>query len=329
MSHDQDRPASPAAMEATAKLLRVSAAVGAPDFILPWLDRFYDAEDAELIAAAASTGGAGAVTMFAAGDAARLERAVRRAVLDRDEAGVYAPASFHDRLEFWAMFEGWKDVPADVHRQLAEWDVEFYAERIRPGVEAVRDGVTPADPADAQGAYTYVLVDEAEAILAAQAHVYLWPCDCRSIVGACRKPMYACLRFDNDRGVGWEISRERASAILRQTDKAGLMHTADYRGDPATAGAICNCCTDCCYPHLATDRLGTSDVWPVRRYLAAIDEDACTACGTCSRRCPFGAITSGADKRPRLEPSACRGCGVCATGCKDAAIAMRPLGASA
>ena len=56
VSHDQDRPASPAAMEATAKLLRVSAAVGAPDFILPWLDRFYDAEDAELIAAAASTG---------------------------------------------------------------------------------------------------------------------------------------------------------------------------------------------------------------------------------------------------------------------------------
>ena len=88
--------------------------------------------------------------------------------------------------------------------------------------------------------------------------------------------MYACLRFDNDRGVGWEISRERAIEILRETDKAGLMHTADYHGDPATAGAICNCCTDCCYPHLATDRLGTSDVWPVRRYVAEIDEAACT-----------------------------------------------------
>ncbi len=227
------------------------------------------------------------------------------------------------------MLEGWKDVPHDIRRSLADWDLDFYAERIRKGVEAVRDRIAPPDPADAQGDYTYVLLDEGEAILAAQEHIYLWPCDCRSIVGRCHKPVYACLRFGNDRGLGWEISRERAIEILRQTDKAGLMHTADYRGDPATAGAICNCCTDCCYPHLATKRLGTSDVWPVRRYVAAIDEDTCSACGTCGRRCPFGAITSGADKRPRLEPSACRGCGVCSTGCKEGAIAMRPLGAPA
>ncbi len=303
----------------------VSAAVGAPDLISPWLDRFYDVNDAELVVAAAGERCRERRRILAASYAEELDRAVRRAVLDVDEAGAYTPASFHDRLEFWAMLEGWKDVPAEVHRQLADWDVDFYAERIRAGVEAVRDGVAPADPADGQSDYTYVLLDEGEAILAAQEHIYLWPCDCRSIVGACRKPMYACLRFDNDRGVGWEISRERAIAILRETDKAGLMHTADYRGDPTTAGAICNCCTDCCYPHLATDRLGTSDVWPVRRYVAAIDEDACTACGRCARRCPFAAITSAADKRPRLEPSACRGCGVCATGCKDGAIAMRPL----
>jgi Pyruvate/2-oxoacid:ferredoxin oxidoreductase delta subunit len=314
---------------AKADLERVAAAVGAPDLILPWLDRFYDEEDAALVLAASGAEPAGGAAAFAVSDAARLDRAVRRAVLDRDEAGAYSPSSFHDRLEFWAMLEGWKDVPADIHRQLAEWDVAFYAERIRPGVEALRDGVAPADPADAQGDYTYVLLDEGEAILAAQEHIYLWPCDCRSIIGQCRKPMYACLRFDNDRGVGWEISRERAVAILRETDKAGLMHTADYCGDPATAGAICNCCTDCCYPHLATDRLGTRDVWPVRRYVAAIDEDACTACGTCAQRCPFAAITSGEDKRPRLEPSACRGCGLCATGCADEAIAMQPLGSAA
>jgi Pyruvate/2-oxoacid:ferredoxin oxidoreductase delta subunit len=312
----------------SAGLAQVAAAVGAPDLSFPWLDRFYDDEDAALVLAASRARPAGALALAGIRQA-DLARAVRRAVLDRDEAGTYAPASFHDRLEFWAMLEGWKDVPADVRRKLADWDVDFYAERIRPGLEAVRDGVAPADPADDQADYTYVLLDEGEAILAAQEHIYLWPCDCRAIVGACRKPMYACLRFDNDRGVGWEISRERAIGILRQTDRAGLMHTADYHGDPATAGAICNCCTDCCYPHLATDRLGTSDVWPVRRYVAEIDEAACTACGKCARRCPFGAITSGEDKRPRLEPSACRGCGVCATGCKDAAITMQPRAASA
>jgi hypothetical protein len=38
------------------------------------------------------------------------------------------------------MFEGWKDVPLAVHRRLAGWDVDFYAEKIRAGVQSVRDG---------------------------------------------------------------------------------------------------------------------------------------------------------------------------------------------
>ena len=128
------------------------------------------------------------------------------------------------------MFEGWKDVPLAVHRRLADWDVDYYAEKIRGDVEAVRDG-HPGDSYEAR--YSYVLLDEAEAIVAAQEHVYLWPCDCRSIVSKCRKPKDVCLRFSNDRGLGWEISRERAVEILRAADKAGLMHTADVQDDVA------------------------------------------------------------------------------------------------
>jgi ferredoxin len=290
----------------------VAAVVGAPDFILPWLDRLYDEDDVALLLAVAAGEKTGARTE-------RLERAWRRAVLDRDGAGVYAPADLHERLESWAMFEGWKDVPLAVHRRLAEWDVASYSEKIRPGVEAVRD----AREGD-QGDYTYVLLREAETILGAQEHVYLWPCDCRSIVSTCRKPVDVCLRFENDRGVGWEISRERAVKILRATDKAGLMHTADYAGDPAAAGAICNCCTDCCYPHLATERLGTGDVWPVRRHIARIDQELCTSCGRCGLRCPFEAIVCGSGGRPALDPARCRGCGLCQTGCSSDAIELLP-----
>ena len=303
------------AAEVTSHLGRLGAAVGAPDFVLPWLDRFYDEGDVELVLAAAAGDVSGA-------DPARLERAHRRAVLDRDDAGAYAPADLHTRLEFWAMFEGWKDVPLAVHRRLADWDVDHYAEKIRPDAEAARDG-RRGDEAP----YTYVLLHEAEAILRAQEHVYLWPCDCRSIVSKCRKPMDVCLRFDNDRGVGWEISVERAVAVLRATDKAGLMHTADYAGDPAVAGAICNCCTHCCYPHLATEKLGTGDVWPVRRHVASIDLDACKKCGRCALRCPFGAIDCRHDGRPELTPARCRGCGLCQTGCSADAIELVPLAA--
>ena len=301
-----------AAQDVTPTMAAVAVAVGAPDVILPWLDRFYDEHDAELILAAASLAGF---------EAARLERAVRRAILDLDAAGAHAPASFHDRLEIWAMLEGWKDVPLAVHRKLADWDVDFYAERIRPGVEAVRDGGGGGD----QGDYTYVLLDEAEAIVAAQEHIYLWPCDCRSIVGKCRKPMDVCLRFENDRGLGWEISKERAVEVLRRTDRAGLVHTAGFAGDPAAGGGICNCCTDCCYPHLATARLGTSDVWPVRRHVARIDMDLCKKCGRCGLRCPFDAIDCRHDGRPEFDPTLCRGCGLCATGCSAGAIQLSPL----
>jgi Pyruvate/2-oxoacid:ferredoxin oxidoreductase delta subunit len=310
-----------AAAEATRALHDLGVAIGAPEFILPWLDRLYDEDDIELVLAAAA-GGLSAGASGAPFDHERLDRAYRRAILDRDETGAYAPADLHTRLESWAMFEGWKDVPLAVHRRLADWDVDFYASKIRTDVESACAG-RPSDSYAAR--YTYVLLHEAEAIVGAQEHIYLWPCDCRSIVGKCRKPVDVCLRFENDRGVGWEISQERAVKVLRATDKAGLMHTADYSGDAAGATSICNCCTDCCYPHLASERLQAVDGWPVRRYVASIDMDACRACGRCALRCPFDAIVARTDGRPVLEPGLCRGCGLCQTGCSADAIQLLPL----
>jgi Pyruvate/2-oxoacid:ferredoxin oxidoreductase delta subunit len=321
-----------AARIVTPAMAAVAAAVGAPQFILPWLDRFYDEEDGELVLAAAVAAGeeprkvGDGAAGLAGFDTARLERAVRRGILDHHKAGGYTPTDFHDRLEIWAMFEGWKDVPRAVHRELAAWDVDAYAEKIRTDVEAVRDGL-PGDSYEAR--YAYVLLAEAEAIVAAQERIYLWPCDCRSLTSRCRKPMDVCLRFENDRGLGWEISKDRAVAILRSSDKAGLMHTADLHGDPAAGGAICNCCTDCCYPHLATERLGMGDVWPVRRHVAHIDADLCTACGRCGLRCPFAAVVCDTGGRPELDPLLCRGCGLCATGCGPEAIELRPVQACA
>lgn len=316
MGEDDETP-----QDVTPTMAAVAAAVGAPDFIAPWLDRFYDQADAELVLAATGLTGA----LAGAGEA-RLARALRRAIVDRSEADAYVPADFHTRLEIWAMFEGWKDVPLAVHRRLADWDVDFYAAKIRKDVQDVRDG-NPGDSYEAR--YGYVLLHEAEAIVAAQDRVYLWPCDCRSIVNKCRKPMDVCLRFENDRGLGWEISKERAVQILRATDKAGLMHTADLQDDPAGSTSICNCCTDCCYPHLASERLEASDVWPVRRHVARIYMGLCKACGRCGLRCPFDAIVCRSDGRPEFEAALCRGCGLCAAGCSTDAIQLLSLAAAA
>jgi Pyruvate/2-oxoacid:ferredoxin oxidoreductase delta subunit len=314
VSQDARRPSDPAEPALTA----AAAAVGAPDLILPWLDRFYDDGDVELLLAAGEPAGLADV------GAERLARAMRRAVLDRDEAGAYAPASFRDRLEIWAMLEGWKDIPPAVHRELAEWEVENYTASIRDGLEALKDG-RPAD--SDQAGYTYLLLAEAEEVIASEEHVYLFPCDCRAIIGKCRKPVNVCLRFENDRDLGWEISTERAIEIVRAADRAGLMHTDLIRPRAGDPHAICNCCTDCCFPHLATERLGTGDVWPERRHVAAIDEDTCEPCGRCARRCPFAAITADSVGKPTLEPAACRGCGLCSTTCPTGSIAIQPLAA--
>ena len=102
MSQDEARSGT----AATPALAAVGAAVGAPAFVFPWLDRFYDGDDVGVLLA----GGRAAGLASAAPEL--LERAVRRAVLDRDDAGAYAPAAFADRLDICAMFEGWRDIPA-------------------------------------------------------------------------------------------------------------------------------------------------------------------------------------------------------------------------
>ncbi len=312
---------------ATPTMAAVAATVSAPEFVLPWLDRFYDGEDVALLLAVGRPGeGADAPAGLANVEPERFERAVRRAVLDRDEAGTYAPASFADRLDIRAMFEGWSGIPDDVRARLADWATDDYAASVRDDLEALKSG----DPGSSgEIDYAYLLLAEAEAVIAAEEHVYVWPCDCRAIVGGCDKPADVCLRFDNDRGLGQEVSRERAVEILRETDVAGLTHTDYLSRSPGDTHAICNCCTDCCFPHRAAALLDAESVWPRRRHLVVIDHAECTQCGTCAERCPFDAITMSADDEPLVDDAECRGCGLCSTGCPAEAIAMQPLSAPA
>lgn len=314
----------------TATRERVAAIVGAPEFVLPWLDRFYDDEDAGLVLALGDgprTEPGLAVALGLAEDDVRalVARAYRRYVVDLSDTLVSA-SSFADRSALWAQFEGWKDVPGTVRTELVEWWLADYTESVREALTKLRDG-HPAPGRDAD--YAYLLLAEAEHLVRSQERVYLWPCDCRTLKGACDQSVYNCIRFANDRDLGWEISKERAIAILHEADAAGLTHT-DYvgLGGESDPHAICNCCTDCCQPYLAAERLGVSDIWPRRRHVARLLPDACTLCGTCTERCPFGAltITAEADVGEALVLTAdeCRGCGLCATGCPETAIAMEP-----
>jgi Pyruvate/2-oxoacid:ferredoxin oxidoreductase delta subunit len=321
----------------------LTGAFGAPEFVLPWIDRFLELDEVRLVTALAA---AGPLSLPAA--AAALGKPVSRGFLvGCGGGGVFPPptpdtlvvAGFAARLDVWAMFEGWKDLPADVRRTLCGWQLDGYVEDKREQVERLLAGEQPYPGLENA---EYLLLGEAEALVARAEHVYLWPCDCREMMGRCRKPSSVCLRFENDRDLGWEISHERAIDVLRDADRHGLMHTGevapiDAAGDgPVMSGAICNCCADCCFPHLAAEALGAQKLWPRARYVARRDDAACTRCGRCARRCPFGAFAAtkidsgGGGDAPRsieitFDETLCRGCGLCHTGCPESTITMTPL----
>ena len=307
------------------RLGAVAAIVAAPDFVHPYLGSFYEPGDLALLEALGGSerAVAGLLAECRGTTMDDLRRAHRRAVvtLSGDAASATA-ASFSDRFEAWSVFEGWMDLPSAVRERLSAWDLDKFVEEIRERVAKIAAG---RKPKEGTGNDTFILLDEAEAIMRGAKRVFVRPCSCRRIMQGCDKPVDVCLWIDQDeRDEGWEISRERGIEILRKADTAGLMRTAND-ADSAAATWICCCCPDCCYPLLASERLGATDVYPARRYLAVLDDAACTRCGICVRRCPFGAWSlegKGEDGTLRLEATECRGCGVCATGCPESAIAM-------
>ena len=314
--------------------------VGLPDFLNPWVDRFYESREIELVdLLGKDTLDAGAV--LTRWEAARpsvcpknidafLNRSFKRGVLERNDRMCYGVADFHTRYDIWALFESWQDIPDDIRRAINRWELDFYRDRHRRLVEDVRHRRTR----DISERWPeYLLLDEAEALIEKAAHVYLWPCNCRAMLGNCRKPIYTCLRFSNNRGLGWEISKHRAREIMHAANHKGLMQSGEISvmPDGTLGGALCNCCADCCFPHLLADALHAEKMWPLTRHQAWVEAGKCTACGRCVRRCPFDAITLNKPDNDlegacaKIDPESCRGCGVCSTGCRDGVISMVKL----
>ena len=254
-------------------------------------------------------------------------------MLFRSDDGNYVSADFHVRYEFWALFEGWQDLPGEIKDRLNQWELASFVDRKKPHIDAFKK----SGQRDKHLIWPeYVLLDEALALIQKAPHVYLWPCNCRAMMQRCKKPGFVCLRFSNDRNLGWEISKERAREIVLEAHKKGLMQSAEVglAEDGSLDGAICNCCSDCCYPVQLADYLNETKLYPLSRYVARWHADKCSSCGRCAGRCPFKAFTlskkiseSGehAEKKIHYRAELCRGCGLCSTSCPDEAIEMLPL----
>lgn len=317
-----------------------------PDFLRPWLDRFFENTEIELVLL---LGGMSLpideiLKKWRAvyGDCnhdqmqAYIKRCYNRGILAKDDDGRLRPADFHTRFDIWALFEGWKDLPVAIRDKLNRWELDYYQQG---HLDQIRTLKTGGKRNQSMVWPTYLLLHEAEAVIDRVDHVYLWPCNCRAMMEGCRKNLYTCLRFSNNRDWGWEISKYRAKQILHQANKNGLMQNGEVRLtlDGSITGAICNCCADCCFPHQMAERLDARNLWPLTRYKADHIKNNCVHCGRCVKRCPFGAFAKkdrreiiakkpGPEKRQKLEivynSDLCRGCGVCSTGCPEKAIEM-------
>jgi Pyruvate/2-oxoacid:ferredoxin oxidoreductase delta subunit len=320
--------------------VKIARILQIPSFAAPWINRFYEPAEIRMIAYAAR-GPLSRETLATClrrdgkpYDASSLQtwidRTLRRAVLDLDDDDRLVPCDFHARFEMWALFEGPADIPADILERLDGWETTQYIEGHRAIIADMKAGKIPPDETIRP---RYLLVNETMRLIDLAPAVYLWPCNCRLIARGCSKPVFVCLRFENDRGVGWEISESRAKSIVKSANQAGLMQSGEVgigaRGE--IRGAVCNCCSDCCYPHRLADALDAAGLWPYSRYRAVYIEENCIACGLCVRRCPFGAFERAAvspQRAPgpripiRFISERCRGCGLCAETCPESSVRM-------
>ena len=311
----------------------------------PYLPLLVEADEMRLVVAARGR----SVTVGQAADllgtspqqaANLLRRAYQRHVVDKVVAeGVtrYTPGTFWHRLDHFAKYENWDDIPASDRRRINRRFLDEFIARHRANVTAMVHGLQPEEgvPNDA-----VLLLPEVEEMLQAATHIVVQPCDCRRLGQNCERPVETCLWLDDlaldalDRGHGRRLSCDEAIDLVRRADKAGLMHTADSEWKTRGLQAICNCCACDCYPFRAAQELGSKGVWPRSCYVAVHDTQLCNLCGACVNRCHFDAfyhedriVEIGGKARSNVayEPDRCWGCGLCASTCPSQAITMEPL----
>ncbi|MEA3230303.1 MAG: 4Fe-4S binding protein, partial [Thermodesulfobacteriota bacterium] len=84
---------------------------------------------------------------------------------------------------------------------------------------------------------------------------------------------------------------------------------------------ICLCCGCCCQILKNLKTLDQPAKVVSTNWVAAVDEDLCTACEVCADRCQMDAIT--VDDTAHVDPDRCIGCGLCVPTCDFDAMTLR------
>ena len=194
--------------------------------------------------------------------------------------------------------------------------------RKAPSAGALR--VIPIEKAIDEISSRILPFESAEGIIQEANRVAVQRCPCRVREARCDAPLEVCLSLDEvadyvmERGVGREISKREARAILTQAEQLGLVHQTWNHTRPTV---ICNCCTCCCVALRAMTVYGQRAASAPSRYRPSVEEDSCTACLSCVEACHFSAMFE-SDGQRSLNSELCVGCGLCVAACPESAIAL-------
>lgn len=324
---------------------------GVPPAMEPYVDLVADADEMELVVAlddrAMTLEEVAEVMRLSQPEAAELLRkALRREIVNQQGtagASTYSRADFYLRLDILSSYEtpAWSSLPPWRRRAVSEWQIAEWIQRWAPELERI---IRDPDDYVRMKNRDILLLDEAIELVEAAEYICALRCPCITtllpgspvVEGSVRLGERA--RLTLERGQGRSLSTEEAKSHLIALDRAGLVHTGPRfwrQHDPQLEWVSHgNCHPSYSFPMRAGLRLGLAKQYPRAHHVGRFDWDACTHCGLCIGRCPFGAL-SRADtpyrthgvlqKHIRFDPDHCWGCGLCANTCPEEAITMEGL----
>lgn len=128
-------------------------------------------------------------------------------------------------------------------------------------------------------------------------------------------------RYTSSQGFSRLVSKEEALGIINKSDKDGLVHKAYHPGFDTSRDetSLCICC-NCCCGQAGPTTLNVN----ATNYIAQVDQDLCTGCGTCVENCHTLTMQLNDDNNAEVGDK-CIGCGVCAHFCPEQAITLMEI----
>ena len=169
-----------------------------------------------------------------------------------------------------------------------------------------------------------------EIVLRNPEKIVLLDCPCRSGMKNPCTPIDVCIligdpfasfMLEHHPDKTREITADEAVRIIKAEQARGHVSHAFFKD--VMLGrfyAICNCCS-CCCGAMKAQRMGVNMLCS-SGYLAEVDEDKCTTCGTCAEKCQFKAIGY-RNGHAFIREDRCMGCGVCVQACAKDALSLR------